>query len=311
MLVIAMQQLADEGTGQPVFVLVDGPAPFGGEGAVDLGQHERDVYVEGVADADTGRQVSGDGLDVTAEASSPGWMLLADGINELAPVGAGDDPAEREVGVPGVAGSGSVSLPVDGVVVPGPRDDRLLLIPGEQVAPALPVAVPQLSAASCAADCPPDDPAHYCAPRRVQPYHRVCAFPDQRPDGTVVAIYHPPRSGDDGSCHPAAELLLRQGCPSRLMENRVQFHVRHRKTRGEFPAKRRFARSGVTDYRHAPHERRPYQRPHTPRTALRVHAATGAKPLGALALNFLPGKTGQAPSPVVRSWSNLLSMRFR
>src|ERR1039457_4519674 len=61
-LVVTLQQLADEGAGQPVFVLVDGPAPFGDEGAVDLGQHERDVYVEGVADADARRQVSGDGL---------------------------------------------------------------------------------------------------------------------------------------------------------------------------------------------------------------------------------------------------------
>src|ERR1039457_6385025 len=70
-LVAALQQLADEGAGQPVFVLVDGPAPFGDEGAVDLGQYERDVYVEGVADADAGRQVSGDGLYVTAECPFP------------------------------------------------------------------------------------------------------------------------------------------------------------------------------------------------------------------------------------------------
>jgi len=47
-------------------------------------------------------------------------MRLAGRINELARIGAGSDPAEREVRVPGVAGSGIVSLAVEGVMVPGP-----------------------------------------------------------------------------------------------------------------------------------------------------------------------------------------------
>src|SRR5579859_7011870 len=88
-----------------------------------------------------------------------GLTWLAGGIKELARLSSGGDPAEREMGVSGVAGRSGVTLPVNGVVVPGPGDDRLLLIPGEQVAPALRVAVPQLSPASCAADCPPDEPA--------------------------------------------------------------------------------------------------------------------------------------------------------
>jgi hypothetical protein len=77
------------------------------------------------------------------------------------------DLAEREVSVSGVAGCRSVALPVNGIMVPGPRNDRLLLIPCKQVAPALGVAVPQVSPASCAAQGPPDYPADNCTPGRV------------------------------------------------------------------------------------------------------------------------------------------------
>src|SRR6266568_3769488 len=88
---------------------------------------------------------------------------LVGGVKELARIGAGGDPVEGEMGISVVTGGSRVALPVDGVAVPGPQDDRLLLIPGEQVAPALPVAIPQLSPARDAADGPPDDPVHHRA----------------------------------------------------------------------------------------------------------------------------------------------------
>jgi hypothetical protein len=56
---------------------------------------------------------------------------------KLACIGAGGNPMEGEVGVPGIPGRRSLTSPVDRVMVPGPGDDRLLLIPGERVAPAL------------------------------------------------------------------------------------------------------------------------------------------------------------------------------
>jgi hypothetical protein len=43
-------------------------------------------------------------------------------------IGAGGDPDEREVGARGVMGRGCVTLPVGRIAVPGPRDDRFLLI---------------------------------------------------------------------------------------------------------------------------------------------------------------------------------------
>lgn len=68
------------------------------------------------------------------DAKASGWIRGAGAYRR------GGDPGEREVPAGGVAGCGGVTLLVDGIVVPGPRDDRFLLITGEQVAPALAVA---------------------------------------------------------------------------------------------------------------------------------------------------------------------------
>jgi Phosphotransferase enzyme family len=68
-LVHATQQLADKCLGKPAFVPLGSPSPFQDQGAVDLGEHEREVDVDGVISTDIGRQVGGDALDVAAERS--------------------------------------------------------------------------------------------------------------------------------------------------------------------------------------------------------------------------------------------------
>src|SRR3981081_1209259 len=61
----------------------------------------------------------------------------ADPGEEPADVRTGLEADESQVGVRRVFGSGFVALPVDRVLVPGPGDDRLLRVPGEQIRPPL------------------------------------------------------------------------------------------------------------------------------------------------------------------------------
>src|SRR6266568_7549045 len=131
--------------------------------------------------------------------------------------------------------------PVRCVSLPCPHDDRLLLVQGEQVPPALAVAVPQLDPARDAAQRPPDDPAHHRAPRQVEPDHGVRARPDEVPDLAVIPVDHPALArhhpGD-----PGPVLLIGQRHPAGLVIDRVEFEeisakrTRQRPGQGDLPA---------------------------------------------------------------------------
>src|SRR5215813_13447784 len=74
------------------------------------------------------------------------------------------DPDESKVPPGRVGRSRRVTVPVRRVLAPRPGNDRLLGVTGEQVAPPLPVAVPQLLAQGEPAYRTPDDPAHQGVP---------------------------------------------------------------------------------------------------------------------------------------------------
>src|ERR1035438_5867466 len=173
-------------------------------------------------------------------------------VEEGAHVTGGGNTDEPEV-LPGrVQDRSRVTLLVDGMLMPGPGDDRHLGIPPDQVPPGFPVAVPQLSAPDQATDGAPDQPAHHEAPGQVEPDDRVCAGPDQLADRAVVAVHDPAIPGG-GLADAADQLTFCQRAPARLVIDPVEFHLLYTEPGRESAGQGGLARPGVPDDRHAPH----------------------------------------------------------
>ena len=170
------------------------------------------------------------------------------------------DTNERQVLVGRVDRRRPVPLFLVGITGPGPGDDRPLGVQAEEVAPALPVAVPQLGPRDDPVDSAQDDPPHDRAAGEIRPDHGVGPVPDQRPHRAVVAVHHP-AAGRGRGLDPGLQLRIRQRDPVGLVDERVQLDVRNVQDPGQFPRQPGLARAGRADHGDPPHDRRPYQRP--------------------------------------------------
>src|SRR6202035_3247414 len=107
-------------------------------------------------------------------------------VVELALLRNGGDMDEPEV-LAGRTGEERGDLVVSrGVGLPGPDDDRDLLVEAEEVAPPLPVAVPQLLSSHLPREGPPHDARHHRAPREVVEHDGVGTRHEDRGDLSIV-----------------------------------------------------------------------------------------------------------------------------
>jgi hypothetical protein len=111
-------------------------------------------------------------------------------------------PPEGQVRVSRIGLRGQVPLPVPGMACPRPGEYRLLGIEAEQVAPRLPIPVPQLCLGGHPVQRAPQKLAHHPVPRRIDPGHRVGPAPDDVPDLGVVAVDHPRIGGRELGDNP-------------------------------------------------------------------------------------------------------------
>src|SRR6266536_1917557 len=168
-------------------------------------------------------------------------------------VGARPDPDEPQVRPAWVATGSGVPVTVDGVPVPGPCDDGVLGIEREQIAPPLPVTIPQRGPQRRSFQRAPYDPAHNCPPWWVDPDDRVRTRPHQLPHRGVVAVHHPTVRRDGGG-DSGAELVGWQRLPAWLVIDRIQLHPGHAQLLSERPRDGGLTRTGVAHHRYPAHK---------------------------------------------------------
>jgi len=122
-----------------------------------------------------------------------------------------------------------------------------------KVAPSFPVAVPQFGSQHRPAQRAPDDLAHDGVAGQVQPDDGVRPCPYEITDRGVVAVHHPAAGGGSG-VDARPEVGGRQGLPSGLVVDRVEFDVRDAQLGGQRSGQGRLARTRVAHYRHPQHE---------------------------------------------------------
>src|SRR5215472_1085293 len=166
----------------------------------------------------------------------------------------GPHPHKPQVGPAGIAHSELVSLPVDLVPGPGPRDYRVLRLERQEVPKGFPVAVPELLAGHGSPQRAAHDLPHDHRARKVQPDDRVGAGPDQILNGAVVTI-DDPAVASRMLAHPGAEGVGIERLPVSLVMDRIELKAGDSEHRGDPPRQPCLARPGVAHDRHPAHVR--------------------------------------------------------
>src|SRR5215212_2324779 len=104
---------------------------------------------------------------VDSGAGARGRRLPLGSFEESAAVAPGADADEGEVAPCGIGAHGQEPRLIHGMPVPGPGDHRLLRVTGEQIAPPLPVSVPELDPQCYPSEGAPDDLPHHGTPGQV------------------------------------------------------------------------------------------------------------------------------------------------
>ena len=139
------------------------------------------------------------------------------------------------------------------VVGPRPGDDRTLGVDRPQIAPGLPIAVPELLASHDSRDGPRDDPPHDDGAGVVEPDEGVGSRQDEVLHLRVVAVDDPAglsgcaRSPSRGTRHAGSS------CQSGLMEDRIELDVLQGEAVGQLAGERRLPCARAADDQDATH----------------------------------------------------------